>query len=170
MLWFSFVCANGFSLWWGGGLREKIQCLSCLCLVLLGCCVFSGNMFLGGVLWVLAVGAGALPRLQSLFISMNLEEHWEHQRQGSNDDMWGYCGLPARNFLSEFPGFKPTSWGTKLCWGFLKSLYVKSGTLCMSFARHWQNDVYFQQQTSLKLLDNFYMAYLFNYFIYILVL
>lgn len=70
---------------------EKIQCLSHLCLALLGCCVLSDNAFLGNVSSVLAVSAGALLRLQLLFMSMNLE-HQESQRWGNNGGVSVYSG------------------------------------------------------------------------------
>ena len=45
----------------------------------------------------------------------------------------------------------------------------KSGTLCMSFSRHWKNYIYFQPTKLFQeLLENFYIVYLIS--IYILVL
>lgn len=129
----------------------------------------SDNMFLWNMPWVLAVSAGALLRLQFLFVGMT----WRSTGNVRDKEIMIACqvlvdcwpGIFQQGIFwvqTNFLGYKTLS--------FLKCLNVKSGmSLCMSFSRHWQNYIYFQQ-TNLcqKLLDNFYMAYLF--ILYILVL
>lgn len=150
MLWFSFVRASGFSLWWGSGLREKMAVL----ISPVPCTTWAAVSSVITCFWGTCRGSLLLVLVLELFSGYSCFSSVWTKRSTRNVRDDGEIMMACQVIVDCWPEifhrgmveswFKPTSWGTKLCWGFLKSLNVKSWTLCMSFSRHWQNYIYFQ--------------------------